>query len=56
VSRPTTACACNQQLQVILAGKPETIACTRGEGHAGDHYARVAWSPRLAAPPPDRRT
>ena len=48
MARPPTACACNQQIQVILASQPKTLACTRGEGHRGDHFARVTWPPRLA--------
>jgi hypothetical protein len=54
MGRPTTANACNVQLQVVLASKPQVVACSRSEGHSGDHYARVAWPPRLAPPPPRR--
>jgi hypothetical protein len=57
MSRSTTACACGQQLQVVVAGRPQAIACTRGEGHGGDHHSRIVWSPRLAPSPThqDRR-
>jgi hypothetical protein len=52
MGRPTTANACNQrlELQVTLASKPhpQVVACSRSEGHHGDHYARIAWPPRLA--------
>jgi len=52
MSRPTSACAYNQQISITVANKEaQTIVCSRGEGHRGDHYARIAWPPRLAAPP-----
>jgi len=58
MGRPTTANACNVQVQVMLLPDKavRTVACPRGEGHRGDHHGRFTWSPRLAAParPTDR--
>jgi hypothetical protein len=56
MGRPPTACQCNQQIPITVASKPQVVACSRSEGHRGDHHARIVWPPRLASPtrPGDR--
>lgn len=52
MGRPTTANACNEQLQVTVGGQVQVVSCARGEGHPNQHQGKVSWAPRLAPPRP----
>jgi hypothetical protein len=51
MGRPTTACACGQQVRITIAGQVQTVTCGRGEGHPNAHQGKVSWTPRPAPPP-----